>query len=82
VIARPLNRQRPNAPTFEVCGVVVKIRADEQRCTGEVRWMGVGQLEQDYFDAADCTLVLRADGSRPTEDPWSAPSVATAEATA
>ncbi len=44
---------------------MVKIRADEQQCTGEVRWQGEGQLDQDYFNAADSLLVLKGNGSEP-----------------
>jgi len=54
-----------NDPGKSVVGRVVKIRADEQTCTGEVRWIGYGQLEQDYFDAEDSLLILKADGTEP-----------------
>ena len=56
---RPLN-----ATEEYVCGRVVKLQAmSSQVCSGEVRWVGLGQLEQDYFDAQDSTLLVKADGS-------------------
>lgn len=60
---RPVNF--PGTPL--VVGPIVKIRANEQHCTGEVRWIGAGQLDQDYFDAANSELVLKADGTEPKE---------------
>lgn len=55
-----------NFPGHKIVGRVAKIRAAEQTCTGEVRWQGLGQIDQDYFDADASELVLKADGTDPS----------------
>lgn len=55
-----------NFPGEFVYGRVVKMQSPtSQVCTGEVRFIGLGQLEQDYFNAADSLLIVMADGSEP-----------------
>ena len=55
-----------NFPEEFVCGRVVKMHSpNSQVCTGEVRFIGAGQLDQDYFNAGDSLLILKADGSQP-----------------
>lgn len=56
VKAKPLN----HSEEF-VAGRVVRLRTG-QICSGDVRWCGIGQNEEDAFDAADATLIAKADG--------------------
>ena len=57
--AKPLN----NVEDY-VCGRVVKLQpTSAQVCSGELRWVGLGKIEQDYFDAKDSTLIVKADGT-------------------
>lgn len=60
---KPLNFQEEY-----VVGRVVKMHSTSQQCTGEVRFIGMGQLDQDYFNADDSVVLLRADGTEPSEE--------------
>ncbi|HEU01413.1 hypothetical protein LCGC14_0273160 [marine sediment metagenome] len=57
VQANPMNRTEDF-----VVGRIVEL-TESQFCSGQIRWPGIGQLDQDYFDAKDCTLILKGDGS-------------------
>lgn len=53
-----------NCPQKPVVSTVITI-SESETCSGLVRYLGTGQLEQDYFNAKDAELVLKADGSEP-----------------
>lgn len=69
VKAKPINRKTYNKAREMVGELVVVGRVlvvnESQRCTGEVQWQSFGRLEQDYFDADESVVVLKADGSDP-----------------
>jgi len=39
--------------------------SESDTCTGSIRFVGLGQVEQDYFNAKDSELIAMADGSEP-----------------
>lgn len=45
-----------------VIGVVASM-TDNEFCTGQVRWIGLGKLDEDYFGAQESELILKADGT-------------------
>lgn len=47
-----------------IVGPVVSM-SESQSCTGQIRFVGVGQLESDYFNASDSEIVVKADGTLP-----------------
>ena len=55
----------PHNLTRRVVGPVACIYPGAKTCSGEVRWLGLGQLESSMFDAKDALLILKADGSEP-----------------
>lgn len=60
VKAQPSNLQ----PQRKVVGVVTSI-VESQTCSGKIRYLGFGQVDEDYFNAGESELILKADGSEP-----------------
>lgn len=59
VKANPMN----HAEDF-VVGRVFRMR-EGQSCSGDMRWCGIGQNDEDAFDADTALIIVKADGSEP-----------------
>lgn len=58
VKATPVNNE-----SRKVVGVVANVYVGAQTCSGNMRWLGIGKVEEALFSAEEAELVLKGDGT-------------------
>ncbi len=60
-------RVKPHNVESLVVGRVAKVYPGADTCSGEIRWLGLGQIESSMFDAKDAVVVLGREGNLRTD---------------